>query len=81
MELHIILSQKRKQAGYTQKELAEILNMSTYQMVSNWERGICQPPLGKITDLARCIGMDKDKLFKLVMTEKEKKAKRKAKLN
>ena len=75
------MAQKRKQAGFTQKELAEKLKMSTYQMISNWERGICQPPIGRISEISNILGMDSDKLFKLVMTEKEKKAKRKAKLN
>lgn len=81
MDLHIILAQKRKQAGFTQKQLADKLNMSTYQMISNWERGICQPPIGKLGPLSNLLKIDTDKLFKLVMTEKEKKAKRKAKLN
>jgi transcriptional regulator with XRE-family HTH domain len=42
----------REKAGLTQAEVAKCLKLSTPQMVSNWERGMCYPPLVLLKPIA-----------------------------
>lgn len=39
------LKSRRIERGLTQAELAKALGYSSPQFVSNWERGLCLPPL------------------------------------
>ena len=47
---------KRKALGMTQKQLAEILNMSD-KSVSKWERGICLPDVSVYMELCEILGI------------------------
>lgn len=38
------MQEKRRAAGLTQKEVADALNYTTAQFISNWERGVSIPP-------------------------------------
>lgn len=40
----------RKSAGFTQQQLADILNVS-FQTVSHWEHGYCEPSLSQLIQL------------------------------
>lgn len=42
----------REKSGLSQAEVAKKLGMSSGQMVSNWERGACFPPLRDLKRLA-----------------------------
>ena len=53
----------RKEAGFTQKELAERLNVS-FQAVSKWENGDSLPDTGILLDLCDQLGTTADKLLK-----------------
>lgn len=53
----------RKQAGWSQEELAQQLNVSR-QSISKWERAEAIPDLEKILDLARIFGVTTDYLIK-----------------
>ncbi|RAV71354.1 XRE family transcriptional regulator [Aerococcus mictus] len=63
----VILADKilhlRKQAGWSQEELAQQLNVSR-QSISKWERAEAIPDLEKILDLARIFGVTTDYLIK-----------------
>ena len=50
------LLELRKEKGYTQKQLAEKLNMSD-KSVSKWERGICLPDVSVYMELCEILGI------------------------
>lgn len=52
----------RRQKGWSQEELADRLGVSR-QAVSKWESGTAQPELGKVTELARLLGVRVDDLL------------------
>lgn len=57
-----IISQKRKERGYTQKALADELNIS-FQAVSKWENGITTPDIALLPQLARILNTSVDVLL------------------
>lgn len=50
------IAQKRKEAGLTQKQLAERIGMSD-KSVSKWERGICLPDVSVYLELCSILGI------------------------
>ena len=56
IKLHTYLQMRRLANNKSQKEVAERLGHKTPQMVSNWERGQCLPPLNDIKKLCTFIG-------------------------
>jgi len=42
----------RIRAGLSQKQVADRLKLKSGQLVSNWERGVCYPPLLDLKELA-----------------------------
>lgn len=73
---HVSLSEYLKAArimkGLTQDELAKKLGYSCAQFVSNWERGQCLPPIGKMKAVSKVLGLDHNDFVDLVMVEKRK---------
>lgn len=65
---HFIMN-KRKEAGLTQQQLADKLNLS-FQAVSKWETGTAFPNIEVLTDLAAILKVTVDEI--LSGTEKEK---------
>ncbi|MBD5542916.1 MAG: phosphoribosylformylglycinamidine cyclo-ligase [Lachnospiraceae bacterium] len=65
---HFIMN-KRKEAGLTQQQLADKLNLS-FQAVSKWETGTAFPNIEVLTDLAALLQVTVDEI--LSGTEKEK---------
>lgn len=53
---------KRKEAGLTQKQLAEKLGMSD-KSVSKWERGICLPDVSVYMELCGILGISINEFF------------------
>ena len=47
------LKEKRIEAGLSQKEVSDKMGWKTYQMVSNNERGMSNPPMKSISKLAK----------------------------
>ena len=62
------LKKSRVRAGISQKELAEALDLLSSQMVSNWERNLCLPPLKKLRVLRQELGISKQKLKTIMLT-------------
>lgn len=52
----------RKEKGYTQQELAEILNVSN-KSISRWENGKTMPDLSLIPELCKVLGISINELF------------------
>ncbi|MBQ8404322.1 MAG: helix-turn-helix domain-containing protein [Clostridia bacterium] len=67
-----IISSLRKEKGYTQKELAEKMNV-TDKAVSKWERGVACPDVGSLARLAEVLGVSTDVLLNAEHTEKQEK--------
>lgn len=42
----------RTKAGVSQAEVADVLNLKSGQLISNWERGQCYPPLRTLKQLS-----------------------------
>lgn len=65
-----VISKRRKEQGYTQKQLAESLNIS-FQAVSKWENGTAYPDIEMLPKLAAALNTTVDALlgYKSVMTD------------
>ncbi len=58
------ISQKRKEKGYTQKDVADALHVSV-SAVSKWERGLNYPDLSIVEELARLLDITPAELLGL----------------
>ena len=56
------ISEKRKEKGITQSELAEKLYI-TDRAISKWENGICMPDVGTIPELCKILNITINDLF------------------
>ena len=65
--LSVFLREKRTHAGLSQAKVARILGYSTAQFVSNWERGISEPPLETLKVLAKLYAVSTDEMFEVVL--------------
>ncbi len=65
-----IIASLRKEKGYTQKELADKMNV-TDKAVSKWERGVACPDVGSLTRLAEILGVSTDVLLNAERAEKQ----------
>ncbi len=57
------LKKSRKATRLSQKQVAEALGYQSAQFVSNWERGISQPPMSTLARLAKLYAISADALF------------------
>jgi transcriptional regulator with XRE-family HTH domain len=57
------LKEKRIASGLSQKDVASKMGYSTPQFISNWERGISQPPINSIKKLCEIYGVESEQLF------------------
>jgi transcriptional regulator with XRE-family HTH domain len=67
----------RLRRGLTQDEVARFLGYKTQQIVSNWERGRCTPPLNKLHELMNLLDLDKKETIAVFLNETEKNLMRK----
>lgn len=66
-ELALFLKQKRVMMGLSQKDVAEKLGYSTSQFISNWERGVSQPPLHTLRKLSNLYKISADEMFSVLL--------------
>ena len=68
------IQQKRKEAGLTQAQLAELLGV-TAPAVNRWEKDLSFPDAALLAPLARCLNTDLNELFSFYdsLSEKERK--------
>lgn len=65
------LKARRIAAGLTQHDVSTELGYSTPQFVSNFERGLCSPPLNALPTLVKLYGMDPEELVQLILRYQE----------
>jgi transcriptional regulator with XRE-family HTH domain len=63
------LKEKRVSAGLTQSEVAKKLGYSSPQFVSNWERGLANPPVFVLRDLTKMYKVSADQMFDLLVDD------------
>lgn len=61
------LKNKRVDAGLSQMQVAEFLNYSTPQFISNWERGVSQPPVNSLKRLSLLYKTSAEELFECAL--------------
>lgn len=66
------LQSKRVKAGLSQGDVAAKLGYSSPQFISNFERGLCAPPLNKLKMLVQLYDLNGDEVLKLMLKEQEK---------
>lgn len=57
------LQQKRKEAGLSQRDVSDKLGYSTPQFISNWERGVSNPPVNALKKLGAIYKTSPEKMF------------------
>jgi transcriptional regulator with XRE-family HTH domain len=62
----------RLKRGLTQDDVARFLGYKSQQIVSNWERGRCTPPLNKLYELIKLLNLDKQETVAVFLNETEK---------
>lgn len=67
MELAKFLKEKRKQAGFSQGEIAKKLGYTSPQFVSNWERGLCRPPVATLRKIAQIYNISLNEMFEVIL--------------
>ena len=66
-KLALFLKEKRSLSGLSQKDVAIKLGYSTSQFISNWERGISQPPIHTLRTLAQMYGVGAEQMFNVLL--------------
>lgn len=67
MKLANYLKEARIKAGLTQSDVSEALGYTTPQFVSNWERGVSQPPIDVLKKIARLYKVSDEELFEVTL--------------
>ena len=67
--LSVFLKDRRVAAGLTQSDVARRLGYSSPQFVSNWERGLANPPVFILRDLTKMYKVAADEMFDLLLEE------------
>lgn len=65
------LKKKRIEAGLSQKEVADKLKYSSSQFISNFERGLCAPPVKAMRVLILLYKMDSAEFTEYVLSLQE----------
>ena len=63
------LKEKRTLSGLSQKDVASKLGYSTSQFISNWERGVSQPPINTLRTLATMYKISAEQMFNVLLEE------------
>lgn len=61
------LKDKRIQSGLTQSEVSTALGYTTPQFVSNFERGLCSPPLQALAILVSLYKINPEELIDIIL--------------
>lgn len=61
------LKTRRVSAGLSQKDVADKLGYSTPQFISNWERGVSQPPINILKKLGEMYKVPAEELFEVTL--------------
>jgi len=70
-EFGAFLKEKREEVGLSQSEVARGLGYSSPQFISNFERGLCSPPLPALKKMLEYYGMSKRELIDLIIRQEK----------
>lgn len=59
------LKEARLKSGLSQQDVAQTLNYTTAQFISNWERGVSAPPIDVLKTLSRLYKVSPQELYEL----------------
>lgn len=65
--LGTFIKERRLRKGISQAELAERLGYASPQFVSDWERGVSSPPIKKLPEISKELGVSMNTLFDLLV--------------
>jgi transcriptional regulator with XRE-family HTH domain len=71
----------RLKRSLSQADVAKILGYSSPQLVSNWERGLCNPPQKHLSQLLKLYKINVNDYIELVIAYEKKKLKKLLKHN
>jgi len=63
------LKTARESRNITQSELAKKLGYTTSQFISNWERGLCDPPFDAIPEISHFLGLSKRDIVNVILEQ------------
>ena len=63
------LKVKREAAGLSQSEIARGLGYSSPQFISNFERGLCSPPLPALKKMVEYYGISRREVIELILRQ------------
>jgi transcriptional regulator with XRE-family HTH domain len=61
----------RMSCGLTQEQVSGYLGYLSKQIVSNWERGLCAPPLHELSSLITVLKLDRKTVIDLFMSARK----------
>jgi len=65
--LGIQLGKCRQTLDLSQRKIAEHLGYMSSQFVSNWERGLCGPPVDRLSEIVDFYGLDRDEVIEFLI--------------
>jgi transcriptional regulator with XRE-family HTH domain len=71
-QLASFLKKKRVEAGLTQSDVASELGYSSPQFISNWERGLANPPVFILRNLTKLYKVPAEEMFTKLLQEVER---------
>jgi len=71
-EFGAYLRTKRVRAGLSQSEVARELGYSSAQFISNFERGLCAPPLPALRKIVDCYKIPKKEVINLMLRQQKR---------
>lgn len=75
-ELAVYFKKRREQSGHSQRTVAKELGYSSPQFISNWERGLCGPPLKKLPRIIDLYKLNKGDVVTVMMKAYKKEIER-----
>ncbi len=70
--LAVYFKNVRLQRGMSQLELARQLGFQSAQIVSNWERGLCAPPMNAMVKMVSMFSLAQNEVMDMILEENKK---------
>lgn len=70
--LGTFLRKAREESQMSQRQVADALGYTSPQFISNFERGLCSPPLNKLRVLIDLYELNPNKVMGLILDEQKK---------
>lgn len=67
--LAIFLKESRLNAGLSQKDVSKVLGYSSSQFISNWERGVSQPPITAVKKISQAYKVKPEAMLDALITD------------